>query len=78
MNDRDSGQIVAGADDGEDRGLDMSDGGDDGSGDDSYGTGGPTRGGSGSLPSLDVIRRAMRWETLVILLILVILAAVAS
>ncbi|WP_407289019.1 hypothetical protein [Streptomyces sp. BP-8] len=56
----------------------MSDGGDGDSGGDDYGTCGSTRHGSASVPSMDVIRRAMRWETLVIVLILVILAAAAS
>ncbi|GAA2605144.1 hypothetical protein ACWCO0_35940 [Streptomyces tubercidicus] len=38
-----------------------------------------TRGsGSGGSSDLSVLRRAMRWETLVILLILVILTVVAS
>ncbi|MFE0193520.1 hypothetical protein [Streptomyces sp. NPDC059008] len=59
----------------------MSDSGDGGSGgDNSYDAGGATRSGSGSgaPASLDVIRRAMRWETLVIVLILVLLTVVAS
>ncbi|MFJ9467792.1 hypothetical protein [Streptomyces caniferus] len=57
----------------------MSDGGD---GD--YGDNGPDSGSSvlsgrstGS-PDLSVLRRAMRWETLAILAILVVVAAVAS
>ncbi|MGW1376340.1 hypothetical protein ACWD6P_18995 [Streptomyces sp. NPDC002446] len=57
----------------------MSDSGDSGSGgDDGYITGGARRSGGSESPSWDVIRRAMRWETLAILLILMILAVVAS
>ncbi|MFF0623055.1 hypothetical protein [Streptomyces sp. NPDC004296] len=33
---------------------------------------------SGSLPSLDTLRRAARWETLAILVALIVLAAVFS
>lgn len=58
----------------------MSDGGDSGSGGDYSDDGGtfPRSGRSESHPSGSVLRRAMRWETLVILLILLILATVAS
>ncbi|UKY54395.1 hypothetical protein [Streptomyces inhibens] len=58
----------------------MSDGDDSGGyGDDSGVTGSPTRNSrSESLPNWSVLRRAMRWETLVLVVVLVILAAAMS
>ncbi|MGP8296935.1 hypothetical protein ACTPOK_02990 [Streptomyces inhibens] len=51
----------------------MSDGGDSGD------TGSPTGSSrSASLPTWSVLRRAMRWETLVLVVVLVILAAAMS
>ncbi|WP_407554281.1 hypothetical protein QOM21_30840 [Streptomyces sp. Pv4-95] len=59
----------------------MSGSGDNGSGDSDSGesSGGPLRhGGPSGTDQLSLLCRAMRWETLVILLVLVVLAAVAS
>ncbi|MFF3542806.1 hypothetical protein ACFYXD_13240 [Streptomyces platensis] len=43
-----------------------------------YGVCSTRGGGSGGSSDLSVLRRAMRWETFVILLVLVILTVVAS
>ncbi|MFI0717281.1 hypothetical protein ACH4SK_43385 [Streptomyces inhibens] len=58
----------------------MSDGGDSGGyGGDSGDTGSPSGNSrSASLPAWSVLRRAMRWETLVLVVVLVILAAAMS
>lgn len=59
----------------------MSDSGDNGSGDSDSGasSGSPLRhGGPSGTGQLSLLRRSMRWETLVILLVFVVLAAVAS
>lgn len=53
----------------------MSDSGNDSSSDNASPE--PLRRGSSSL-DLGILRRAMRWETLVILLVLIVLAALAS
>ncbi|WP_406222100.1 hypothetical protein [Streptomyces decoyicus] len=56
----------------------MSDSGD--AGDSGYGDDGMSSRGSSSssLPSVSVLRRAMRWETLALVVFLVALAAIAS
>lgn len=52
---------------------------DSGYGDDGADSGSPARrGGSGGSVDLSVLRRAMRWETFALVVILVILAVVAS
>ncbi|MFF8371538.1 hypothetical protein ACF05W_22195 [Streptomyces lydicus] len=54
----------------------MSDGDSDDYDDASAGS--ATRSGGSGFPSWDVLRRAMRWETLALLVFLVVLAALAS
>ncbi|MEU8996397.1 hypothetical protein ACGFSD_33205 [Streptomyces caniferus] len=57
----------------------MSDGGDSDYGDDGSDSGSSVLSGrSTGSPDLSVLRRAMRWETFAILVILVVIAAAAS
>ncbi|MFG2827275.1 hypothetical protein ACGFWI_07340 [Streptomyces sp. NPDC048434] len=56
----------------------MSDSGDTGYDDGSDSGSSSLSARSSGVPSWSVLRRAMRWETLVLLLILVVLAAAAS